>query len=58
MSLGVTLRLIPTRGGLVYECPECEERFLPALADSHACHECTPLLEGDTWCLCGKDIEE
>jgi hypothetical protein len=19
-------------------------------------HECIPLLEGDTWCLCGKDL--
>jgi hypothetical protein len=32
-----SLRLIPTRGGIVYECPECEERFLPALADNHVC---------------------
>ena len=37
MSIGITLRLIPARGGIVYECPECEERFLPALADRHRC---------------------
>jgi hypothetical protein len=37
MSLGVTLRLIPTRMGIMYECPECEARFLPAIADFHSC---------------------
>ena len=32
-----TLRLIPTRMGIMYECPECEARFLPAIADFHSC---------------------
>jgi hypothetical protein len=39
MSIGVTLRLIPTRMGYMYECPECEARFLPAIADFHKCPE-------------------
>jgi hypothetical protein len=37
MSIGVTLRLIPTRMGIMYECPKCDARFLPAIADFHKC---------------------
>ena len=32
-----TLRLVPTRMGIMYECPECDARFLPAIADFHSC---------------------